>query len=248
MLVEERGLSSRQTQYVVRTWRLGNLSIPIRVQKLQMALHAKAKAEAGYRFYALYDKIYREDVQMPQRVVHPLSKTITRRVTPELEYLQAKWAAYLPYRQATTMLKEVLPLNKGISFSGARNRIHTLGKLLDADIERDIAKLPQPATDVQVREASHVAAVSVDSAWLRSCDQLRSPGGHVNIVTGRATFTDGPPKLYAYVHKEVSVRYYAASAGCLIRMAAADDDEAGFCPVISRPSVTTYGAQSSPFE
>jgi RNA-directed DNA polymerase len=62
MLVEERGLSSRQTQYVVRTWRLGNLSTPIRVQKLQMALHAKAKAEAGYRFYALYDKIYREDV------------------------------------------------------------------------------------------------------------------------------------------------------------------------------------------
>ncbi|MEA3112730.1 MAG: RNA-directed polymerase, partial [Caballeronia sp.] len=42
------------TQYVVRTWRLGNLSTPIRVQKLQMALHAKAKAEAGYRFYALY--------------------------------------------------------------------------------------------------------------------------------------------------------------------------------------------------
>ncbi|CAH2798687.1 MAG: Retron-type RNA-directed DNA polymerase (EC [Candidatus Burkholderia crenata] len=62
MLVEERGLSSRQTQYVVRTWRLGNLSTPIRVQGLQMALHAKAKAETGHRFYALYDKIYREDV------------------------------------------------------------------------------------------------------------------------------------------------------------------------------------------
>jgi len=28
-------------------------------QKLQTALHAKAKAEAGYRFYALYDKINR---------------------------------------------------------------------------------------------------------------------------------------------------------------------------------------------
>jgi RNA-directed DNA polymerase len=41
---------------------LGNLSTPKSVQKLQTALHAKAKAEAGYRFYALYDKISRDDI------------------------------------------------------------------------------------------------------------------------------------------------------------------------------------------
>ena len=40
----------------------GNLTTPKRVQKLQMALHAKAKAEAHYCFYALYDKISREDI------------------------------------------------------------------------------------------------------------------------------------------------------------------------------------------
>jgi hypothetical protein len=73
----------------------------------------------------------------------------------------------------------------------------------DADIERDIAKLPQTVADVQVRESSHVASVSVDSAWLRHCDSERGLGRHVNIVAGRATFMDGTPKLYAYVHKEV---------------------------------------------
>ena len=62
MPVEGRGLGSRSTQQVEKDRRLGNLSTPIRVQKLQMALHAKAKAEAGYRFYALYDKLYREDI------------------------------------------------------------------------------------------------------------------------------------------------------------------------------------------
>ena len=41
---------------------MGNLATPNSVQKLQTALHAKAKSEAGFRFYALYDKIYRTDI------------------------------------------------------------------------------------------------------------------------------------------------------------------------------------------
>ncbi len=61
-----------------------------------------------------------------RRSVSPLSKAIAQRVSPELEYLQAKWAALLPFRQA-----------------------------------------------------------------------------RVNIVAGRATFTDRTPRLYAYIHKQV---------------------------------------------
>ena len=41
---------------------MGHLSTPKSVQKLQTALHAKAKAEPGYRFYTLYDKISRADI------------------------------------------------------------------------------------------------------------------------------------------------------------------------------------------
>ena len=39
-----------------------NLVPPGKVQKLQEALHAKAKSAPSYRFYALYDKLYRADV------------------------------------------------------------------------------------------------------------------------------------------------------------------------------------------
>lgn len=52
----------RPTQDVARNGRLGNLSTPLSVQKLQTALHVKAKEDPGFRFYALYDKLYREDV------------------------------------------------------------------------------------------------------------------------------------------------------------------------------------------
>jgi RNA-directed DNA polymerase len=35
---------------------------PPKVEKLQAALHTKAKEAPDYRFYALYDKLYRKDI------------------------------------------------------------------------------------------------------------------------------------------------------------------------------------------
>src|SRR5499425_3278656 len=63
MPVEGRGLSWKETQEATKTEGLTlSLSTPESVQKLQRALHDKAKEAPSFRFYALYDKVYRKDV------------------------------------------------------------------------------------------------------------------------------------------------------------------------------------------
>jgi RNA-directed DNA polymerase len=63
MPVEGRGLSFRSTHEVTTARRLVmSLLPPETVGKLQAALHTKAKGSPNYRFYALYDKLYRWDV------------------------------------------------------------------------------------------------------------------------------------------------------------------------------------------
>ena len=56
------------------------LSTPRSVRKLQRALHAKAKAEVGYRFYTVYDKIYREDI-----LAHAYSQCRSNRGAPGVD-------------------------------------------------------------------------------------------------------------------------------------------------------------------
>jgi hypothetical protein len=62
----DRGAKGPQFKFhaeAARAWEIGvSLTSPIKVRQLQRALYAKAKANPTYRFYALYDKIYRKDV------------------------------------------------------------------------------------------------------------------------------------------------------------------------------------------
>jgi len=61
--MEERALGLGMALAGVRDRGLTmSLNTPVKVEKLQKALQAKAKEEAEYRFYQLYDKVYRADV------------------------------------------------------------------------------------------------------------------------------------------------------------------------------------------
>ena len=133
----------------------------------------------------------------------PLVMAFPTQMTPELEYLQVKWAAHLPYAAATNLLKEVLPIADSVSVTGLRRRVRAVGSELDRAAEEVVTENKVCANaDVQDVPVP-IHAVAVDSAWLKHCDPPRPQGRHVNLIAGRAMLGSGKTRLYAYVNNQV---------------------------------------------
>jgi hypothetical protein len=63
-----------------------NLATPSSVQKLQTALHDKAKGSPSFRFYALYDKVYE---RTSWHLLTPVVKPMAERQEPMARPLKA---------------------------------------------------------------------------------------------------------------------------------------------------------------
>jgi hypothetical protein len=65
--------------------------------------------------------------ERPGASFSPLADALPMQMTPELEYLQVKWSAHLPFAAAAALLNEVLPIGDAISITGMKRRVRAVG-------------------------------------------------------------------------------------------------------------------------
>lgn len=111
-------------------------------------------------------------------------------ISPELNFISAKLAALLPFRQAASILEELLPIAETVNAGTIRNRTMRVGRRLEK--QRDEVNPPPggPATASEV-------VIGLDGGYVKSCH--RRPERNFEVVVGKVIGPDDCGTQFAFV-------------------------------------------------
>src|SRR5579863_7124235 len=131
----------------------------------------------------------------------PLAELLYERTSPELVYLETKFAALVSYGVSVEMLKEVLPISQDVSPAAIRQRVQHVAERLDRELgeqavfingcQQDWEKLPDPAPPL---------IVGIDGGYVHGCEQKSRQEGWFEVIVGKSIpEEDAPSKSFGFV-------------------------------------------------
>ncbi|MDZ4800175.1 MAG: ISKra4 family transposase, partial [Bryobacteraceae bacterium] len=111
--------------------------------------------------------------------------------SPELNFISAKLAALLPFRQAASILQELLPVAETVNAGTIRNRTMRVGKRLEK--HRDAVGASPADTTPAVKEV----VIGLDGGYVKSCH--RRPERNFEVIVGKVIGPGDASTRFAFV-------------------------------------------------
>ena len=134
----------------------------------------------------------------------PLAELLQERSSPELVYLETKFAALVSYGLTVELLKEVLPISQELSTTAIRQRVHQTAQRLEDELgeeqdifiggcQRDWNELPDPAAPL---------IVGIDGGYVHAKDQQSRAEGWFEVIVGKSMSQDDESsKCFGFVNR-----------------------------------------------
>jgi hypothetical protein len=146
-------------------------------------------------------RFYRCRCQTPSRTsFSPLAAWLTDHTSPELQYLEAQFAALLPYGVCARMLGAVLPLEHATSITTWKRHVGTIGARLDREAHEHIAS-SSSLNEFGLPKRNPLQAVGIDGGYVKASDAPSRQEGWFEVMVGKSLPRTGTGQVFAFVHR-----------------------------------------------
>ena len=132
----------------------------------------------------------------------PLAERLPHRSSPELQYLQTKFAALMSYGLTVNLLSEVLPLDETLSVTSIRRCANRISDRLEqGGIKPDTEPMSTNAVNDYIPQPSSVKAIGIDGGYIRLAGRKSRQDGWFEVMVGKSQRRDSHGCCFAYVHR-----------------------------------------------
>ncbi len=128
-----------------------------------------------------------------------LSEWLPEHTSPELLYIETKWASLMSYGSTADLLHDVLPVNQSLNPATVRNHLHKVAERQEAELEgkpdhlsgcpRDWGELPKPDKPM---------TVGIDGGYVRNWHEKNT---NFEVIAGKSFSTAQSSKRFSFVQK-----------------------------------------------
>jgi hypothetical protein len=134
----------------------------------------------------------------PTKTFSPLTGLLTEHTSPELLYLETKWASLVSYGMTIDLLKDVLPIVSTASGATVRNHLHRVAQRREAELGEERASFIEgcPADWKELPIPNGPIVIGIDGGYVRSWEDRKN---NFEVIVGKSVPEDREHRYFGLV-------------------------------------------------
>jgi len=128
----------------------------------------------------------------------PLNELLPRHITPELLYLETKWAALIPFEKTSALLKEVLPVAQTINATTIQNHLNNFVSEQESKIGEE--QFMYNSGSISYRESlprpERTMIIGMDGGYIRDWNNKKNV---FEVIVGKTVPWEKSAKCFGFV-------------------------------------------------
>ena len=133
----------------------------------------------------------------------PLATWLKAHSSPELLYLETKFASLMSYGLSIRLLSEVLPIANEVNATSMRRHQQQIAERIESELGEEQFQFIKGCPDEWGRQPrpEPPLTVGLDGGYVHASDQKSRTEGWFEVITGKSVKADGDAKVFAFVNK-----------------------------------------------